>query len=415
MRKSNALPQVAVSLAVSSVAVFAVNSATPEGGPQNVSQDGKAGFIVYGFGNAYARPGQVATMCPNGRSLGYRQIFERTGEGARRQGESDSDYDNRVTAGAIKTATPNGQNWCANPELGPPDPHYRTMNATNIVAFGIDLDGQVSTRNGRPAPGTCAHDDFRGANDVRGIDNQMLRVLGCDGAGEQYAADESGDLPRGENGVSEGMLQGGWGILISLKGVDSLENDNHVEVGIYANADPIELSATKEPIVHATYAADQDPRFRGETTGRIRNGVLTTEPVNVRFHWLVAGLHLERPLNHARLHVTVNATGGLDGYLAGYTPVEAMYNLNYGFRDAKDDAGKIVPPNRTAVLSILGNTVMGRTCHGAYAALHALADGDRDPQTGRCMSVSTQYWLRAVPAFVVDAKTSSLNDSLIQR
>jgi hypothetical protein len=400
MRLTKVLCVAAATLTLVLTRLFAADEA-------NVIQGGNTGFIVYGFGNAYARPGQIGAMCPNGRSLGYRQTFERTPEGQRREGEPAADYDNRMNAGAFKLATLNGQNLCSKPELGPADPNYRTMDASNVIAFGIDLDGQDSKRNGRATAGLCAHDDFAGANGVRGIDNQMLRVLGCDGAGEQYAAtDESGELPRGENGVSETMLQGGWGILISLRGVDNLQNDNSVDVGIYASADPIQLSPTKEPITHATYAPDQDPHFRGETHGRIVNGILATDPVNVRFRWLVAGMHLERPLDHARIQAKFNASGGLEGYLAGYTPIEAMYNINYGFRNAEDDTGHLVPFTRTGGIAVLGNAIMGRTCHGAYAALKRMADGDRDPQTGQCTSVSTQYWFRAVPAFVVDNSNS---------
>lgn len=117
-------------------------------------------------------------------------------------------------------------------------------------------------------------------------------------------------------------------------------------------------------------------------------------------------------MHDARLQVTFNDVGGIEGYLAGYTPVEAMYDINYGFRNARDDAGKLVGPERTRVLSVLGNSVMGRTCHGAYQAMYELADGHPDPKTGRCTSISTQYWLRATPAFVVDTKSRSVNESL---
>jgi hypothetical protein len=41
-----------------------------------------------------------------------------------------------------------------------------------------------------------------------------------------------------------------------------------------------------------------------------------------------------------------------------------------------------------------------------------LADGDRDPKTGQCTSISTQYRIKAVPAFVVDAATHSINEVL---
>ncbi len=412
MRVREMLRYAAAALALGSVSVLALGNIVPEAdGQTNVVQNGQAGFIVHGFGNALARPGQIEAMCPDGRSMGYRQIFAESEEGQRREGEEADAHEARVNAGAFALATVDGQNLCSNPELGAEDPHYQTMDARDIVAFGIDLDGQSSTSNGRPAPGTCAHNDLVGADGRRNVDNQMARVVGCDGAGEQYAAlDQDGELPRGENGVSETMLQGGWGILISLRGVDNLQNDDSVEVGIYASADPIQLTPARDAAVpHSTYAIDQDPRFRAETTGRIRNGVLITEPVDVRFHWLPAGMRSERPLNHARLHVSFGADGGMEGYLAGYTRVEDMYDINYGFRNARNDAGELIGP-RVGGLTVLGNSVMGRTCHGAYRAMYELADGDPDPETGRCTSISTQYWLRATPAFIVDTQTSSLND-----
>ena len=61
--------------------------------------------------------------------------------------------------------------------------------------------------------------------------------------------------------------------------------------------------------------------------------VLTTDPVNVRFHWVVNSIHLERPLRDARLRMTFTADGGLEGILAGYTPIEEMYDFQYGFRN----------------------------------------------------------------------------------
>ena len=73
--------------------------------------------------------------------------------------------------------------------------------------------------------------------------------------------------------------------------------------------------------------------------GRIVNGVLTTDPVDVRFHWVVNSIHLERPLQDARLRVTFTPDGGLEGILAGYTPIEDLYDFQYGFRNGKDAKG----------------------------------------------------------------------------
>jgi hypothetical protein len=411
MRISHALRYAAVALALGSVGLFAVKAFPEADGQNNEVQDEKAGFVVYEWGNAGARG---PTVCPKGRSLGYRQIFEQSPEGQRREGESDADYGRRLEGGGFRMAVVNGQNLCAFPALAP-DPHYRTMDDTDVLAYGIDLDGQVSTLNGRPAPGTCPHNDFRGVNGERGVDNQYLRLVGCSGKPPpDTGANSTGWLPPPQEHLENTMLEGGWGVLISLKGVNNLQNDDSVEVGIYANADPIQLSANRVPLMHATYAADQDPRFRGETRGRIVNGVLTTEPVNVRFHWLVAGFHLERPLDHARIRARFNADGTMEGYLAGYTPIEAVYDMQYGFRNAKDDAGRPVPTGLTSGLATGGSSAMSRTCNGAYAALHALADGDRDPKTGQCTSISTQYFFRATPAFVVDVQTHSANDGLVK-
>jgi hypothetical protein len=412
MRMSHTVRYAAVAFALGAVSLLAASNASSAADAQdNAIQDGKAGFVVYEWGNAGARG---PTVCPNGRSLGYRQIFEQSSEGKRHEGESDADFGRRLEAGGYRIAVVNGQNLCALPALAP-DPHYRTMDDTHVAAYGIDLDGQVSTRKGHPASGTCPHDDFRGVEGEQGVDNQYLRLVGCTGTPpKDTGANYTGWLPPPQEHQENTMLEGGWGILISLRGVNNLQNDDSVEVGIYANADPIQLSANKSPIMHVTYAADQDPRFRGETHGRIVNGVLTTEPVNVRFHWLVAGFHLERPVDHARIRAKFNADGTMEGYLAGYTPIEAVYDMQYGFRNAKDDAGRPVPSGLTSGLATGGSSAMGRTCNGAYAALHALADGDRDLQTGQCTSISTQYFFRATPAFVVDVQTRGANDALIK-
>jgi hypothetical protein len=188
-----------------------------------------------------------------------------------------------------------------------------------------------------------------------------------------------------------------------------------VEVGIFANADPIALSPNRKPLEYATYAIDQDPRFRAKTKGRIKDGILTTDPVDVQFHWIVNSLRLERPLRHARLRINISEDGALSGYLAGYTPVEALYDFQYGYRNGKNGAGQLGPlPLRLGT----GNgaaRVLGHTCQGAYFALYQYADGDPEPQTGRFTSISTQYRITAIPAFVVDVATQSANAKLVEK
>lgn len=70
------------------------------------------------------------------------------------------------------------------------------------------------------------------------------------------------------------MLTGAWGMLIKLGGVDDIHNDEHVEVSIYANGDPIQLSPDREPLPYATYTVLRESRFHsGTIRGRIVDGV----------------------------------------------------------------------------------------------------------------------------------------------
>jgi hypothetical protein len=214
------------------------------------------------------------------------------------------------------------------------------------------------------------------------------------------------------NGYETEMYTGAWGILITLKGVEDLRNAKDVEVGIYANADPIQLSPTREALTNATYAMDQDSRFRATTHGRIVNGVLTTDPVDVRFHKVTNSIYLERPLQDARLRMTFTSDGGIEGFLAGYTPIEELYDFQYGYRNGKDAKGNPASLQLRTGSSIGQAAVLGHTCQGAYYAMKQLADGHRDPKTGQCSSISTQYRIKAIPAFVVDADTHSVNEAL---
>ena len=364
-------------------------------------QQGRAGFVISDIRYVLLDDAEKTGACPNGMSRNIEEVFALTAEGKRRQGESDEAYGKRLNEGARKlSAAPNGQNICLNPEAAPRDPHFRAVKAT-VPVDGIDLD-DFDSRPDAAAPRSCQHQDAVSKEGKRGIDNQFARVVGCSRSYQSTGQ---------SNGFAVEMLTGSWGILISLDGVDDLRNDDSVNVGIYANADPIQLSPSRAVLGYATYAADQDPRFRAKTTGRIKDGVLTSEPIDVRFHTITNSLHMERPLRRARLQLTIGPEGTLTGFLAGYAPVEEMYDYQFGFRSGKNAKGELGPlPLRLGT----GNgaaRVLGYTCPGVYQALYDYADGDPDAQ-GRCTSISTQYSITAVPAFVVDVSTQSINDKL---
>ncbi len=370
-------------------------------------RDGTAGFVVSEIKYALAADAARTGACPRGMSLSPAEIFAQTPKGKRRRGETDEQYAERLNEGANELSTgPGGQNLCMNPQVGGPDPHFRTVAADNVPVEGIDLDG-IDSSTSPPASGSGrTQHDFTGPHGERGVDNQFYRVVCCTRSWQSAGL---------ANSFTTEMLTGSWGILIAVSGVDDLRNDDSVEVGIYANADPIALSSGRAPLPYATYAIDRDPRFRARTRGRIKDGVLTTDPVDVRFHWIVNSMRFERPLRHARLQVTLSSEGVMSGYLAGYTPVEAMYDLHYGYRNGKNGAGDLAPLRLRLGTANGAAHVLGHTCQGAYNALQQYADGDPDPQTGRYTSISTQFHINAIPAFVVDAATQSANDKLVGR
>lgn len=345
-------------------------------------RDGEAGFVVshieYGLSGDAAETG----ACPDGMSRNLQEIYALTPAGQRGAGESDKAYTGRLREAAQQLGTSaSGQNLCMHPELGGPDPYFRTVAGSSMPVYGIDLDGENSA------------DDFAGPDGATGIDNQWYRVVGCSRSWQ----------PSGQsNGFNITMLTGSWGILIKLNEVDDFRNDDHVEVGLYANADPIRLSPAREPLDYASYAAMSDSRYRAVTTGKIEDGVLTTAPVDVQFHNEVNSMYLERPLRDARLQMTLSPEGELTGYLSGYTPVEAAYDMQYGYRNGRTVAGELAPERLRSGSANGAAFVLGHTCHGAYQALYRHADGHPDPETGQYTSISTQYRISAIPAFVLE-------------
>lgn len=382
-------------------------SAEPARHPLNneVFRDGKAGFVVTEFAYAVADAKDTGA-CPRGMTAGVRGLVEtlaKTPAGSMKAGETSQGYERRLSR-AVNTA-PGGENLCMNPELGGADPGWRMVSGP-VKIDGIDLDGQDSAPGRRPAAGTCSHQDFTGVDGTRGVDNQFYRMIGCTTG---FQSDAQG------NGFQTEMYTGSWGILMTLKGVDNLRNDPDVEVGFFANADPIQLSSNRNALAYATYAAEQDPRYRAVTRGRIVDGVLMIDPVDVRFHNVVNAMRDDRELHAARISFKFTLDGGLQGYLAGYTPVEKMYDLQFGARNSRNAKGELAPLPQRLNTSMGRASALGNSCTGSYAALYEAADGDRDPKTGKCTSISTQYKVRLAPAFVIDARTQSVNSSLTLR
>lgn len=295
----------------------------------------------------------------------------------------------RACPEGISRHTPGLVNMCMTPEGAGFDTDMRTVTG-NVNAEGIDLDNSIGK------------EDFQGFDGVAGVDNQFYRVVGCSHA---YRQGGQGNMFEIE------MRTGAWGLLVRLMDVDDLVNDNHVRVGLYANSDPIYLSAQREPLPYATYSMHQDPQLHAETDGVIRDGKLSTRPVDFRSLSSVNSMLVHRVLRDVRLEASINDDGTISGYLAGYSPVEDLYDESFGFRNAIKSDGSLAPENLRARSAHGKSRVLGYNCPGMYQALKKHADGHPD-DLGVFTSVSQQYVIKAIPAFIVDVPTESLNQSL---
>ncbi len=355
----------------------ALNAAEPTSLAGKVS----AGFVVSDIKYALSENFDEVLSCPQGVSKNEFEIYAKTSEGARKAAETEDDYEKRSKQAAYAKMANGGKNLCLHPELAEKDPYFRVLDNTREQTQGINLDGKASA------------DDFSTPDGEQGVDNQFLRLVGC----------SKSFHPTGvSNGFAIEMLAGSWGILLSLSGVDDWQNDDLVEVSIFANADPIQLSPARKPLHYASYNFDSDNRFQTVTKGKIKDGVLTTEPADMRFHHVTNALMLERIFVDAQIKANISDDGTLSGYLAGYIPIEALYDYQFGYRHATLADGSLAPEKRRVQTSNGSSFVLGYTCQGVYQAMHHLADGHYDPIKKQFTSLSTQMKFEAVPAFVIE-------------
>jgi len=248
-----------------------------------------------------------------------------------------------------------------------PEP-YPFYEGQGTVARGLNLDGKVDA------------DDYTSPEGEKGIDNEFQRVFRCvAGYGTPDAY-----MTFFENRVMHDDVYGR--VLIELTDVDSIENDDDVTVTTYRGMDGLLLDAAgKEFLPYSTQRIDT--RWGGEFVqtfkGRIENGVLTTEPADLRIPWPVAfatsGVHV---VKGARFRLDLTEEGA-KGLLAGYTDIEAFYlQSNTGWSTHHQSYGQLSQPS-------------------VYRAMRRRADGYPDPEIGEFTAISSAIEVEFKQAYVV--------------
>jgi len=150
----------------------------------------------------------------------------------------------------------------------------------------------------------------------------------------------------------------------------------------YSHPDPLVRDGAGKPLARASFALDPDPALVNVTHGRIVDGVLTTDPVDLRFVFREQIIDNLRVMRGAVIRATFHPDGTLDGGLYGYTTLSSYYDMiEHMTQDGADN--------------------VGISCVGIRQAIDRYADGYRDQATGRFTAISSEMRFHAVPAFVV--------------
>lgn len=350
-------------------APLGVAKASQNDASQIVSRATERTFAVTYLYHGLAPTG-VGEECPTGlaRSPDPKVVLKAQGLSPAEIDALTTKSENQETLRRLMTHRgPKGENICKNPTLAA-DPHLPI--GQGAVGVGVDLDG------GKPVKG-CANRQLVSPQGVRGVDNQLSRVLACIGARRG-----TGYFPAYEVGL---MRDGEYTILIKISGIDDDQNDNDVMVTLYSSPDPLVKDAVGKNILrNASFTADGRAETRHSFKASIRNGVLTTEakdltlPYNQHRH--------ELALRRARMQLRFLPDGSLKGALGGYETWRTMY-------DQWAERG-------------YGGEMSGGpfSCEGVYYALQKAADADFDPATGTCKDISAGYDIEAAPAFIIEPK-----------
>jgi hypothetical protein len=235
------------------------------------------------------------------------------------------------------------------------------------TAYGINLDG-------RRGP-----EDFVGTDGEPGVDNALWRALGC-----VWNFRENG---KPEN-ATRVLFSARAPTLVEITGIDDVRNDTQVQVSIYTGATALAVDAAGHALARASFDVDPDPRLQAHTRGRIVNGVLTTEPFDVRLSYREQIIDTLRVLRATRLRAVLKPDGSIEGGFYGYYDVESFWSS-------------------VQQMTQLGASLSRLSCPAVRSALQRYADGFPDPATGRNTAISAALEFVGVRAHIIHSSEPS--------
>jgi hypothetical protein len=358
----------ATGLALSGGAAFAAGdlSATDAPAPAN-QKPGTIGLVLGTWRYALYETPNGKDECPEGFQFKQAQNFAAqfpTDAAKKAHGEQFGYYANRG---------PHGENVFYFP-MSVEDPlPFRAVHGD--VGLGLNLDGDDTGKGGGLS---LPHGNFKSPDGAAGVDNQLYRVIGCtpgwrkggmiDGIVSQYMRSETQAR-----------------LLLEVTGVDNELNDDDVTITTYRGRDPVATDTKDKLIPWLSQRIDYKSggRYVQRLKGKIVNGVLITDPADVRLpSYEQPDMAGDRNIKRMQLRVKLTPSGA-DGMLGGYVDLEnwyLMYAKTWGAHSIAD--------------------VQGWSAPATYRALKQFADY-RDPKTGEADAISAAYEVGFARTFIV--------------
>ena len=331
------------------------------------------GFVLTKWHYAGQFTPDAKLECPQGFAPGLRDNFRAVFKTKEEQEAQITKY-----AGIeMRARGPNGESETYSPELiEDPLPHPEGQGK---ISRGFNLDG---TKDGAATNKSCSHAKFSSPDDggQKDIDNQLYRSMAC----------IKGMRPDGvSDGLANSELIGKLinRLLIEVTGVDDEANDDHVEVTIAHGLDKVVQDASGNFIPGLTQRMDEKAAaYIFHVNGKIVNHVLITDPMpNLEIGQMPGPVEMGiRAFKDARLQIKIGPDR-TTAVVGGYHDVERFYRF----------WAKTVGQH-----SVIANA----SAPSFWRSIQRMADGYKDPTTGKCTAISAAYDLELVRAFIVREK-----------
>jgi hypothetical protein len=354
MKALGYLPGLAASLVVAAAPAGAAERKAPA--------DGTLGFVLASYSYDFDKA-EEKIACPAGFVLSNEEQWQV-------QFPTDAARRAQLSRCLLEANRgPNCENVWNRPDVVKDPVAYRSVRSP--VGIGANLDG---TQDGRATSRTCKHEKFTSPDGRTRVDNQYFRLLGCDKFMRSDVYSDNAAKGRAKDYLINR-------IVIEVTGVDDLKNDKSVGVTLYRGMDPLAVNASGDALPWQSQRIDPAiPPVR--LKGRIVDGTLITEPKSVFFEGL---FHERRMLVHD-MSLRLKLSGDrAEGLRVGYVDVPRLWE-SYS-RAAR-----------------WGGQTYGASPPSMHRAMFALADGVKDPKTGRCTGLSSARGYKFVRAYLIHSK-----------